>query len=228
MQSVDKLIVLSNSWKYWFEQIGVDENKLVVLHNITAYPVSIPSARVNDGKLHLLFMGEIGPRKGVFDILRALTKYRDELADKIELRIGGNRNEEKLRQMIKEEQLEQLVVFEGWVGGEKKLNLLNWADVFILPSFNEGLPISILEAMSYGLPIIATPVGGIPEVVENGVNGKIVKPGDVECIYRAIKCYIDDKSLVEKEGRASSVKVMCYLPDFVMNHLKNLYEDLLK
>ena len=228
LSSVDVLIVLSDSWKAWFKQIGVDEKKMVVLHNITSYPQSIPSAKVNDGKVHFLFMGEIGPRKGVFDILRAIAKHRVELAGRIELRIGGNRNEEQLRQVISDERLEEIVVFEGWVGGEKKIRLLNWADVFMLPSYNEGLPISILEAMSYKHPIISTPVGGIPEVVENRVNGRIVHPGDDEGIYKAIRCYIDDKTLIEKDGCVSFSKVKDYLPDSVMTHLKKIYEDLLK
>ena len=76
----------------------------------------------------------------------------------MELKIGGNKNEEKLKKQIKDFNIQEIVTFEGWVSGNKKLELLNWADVFILPSFNEGLPISILEAMSYGMPIISTPV----------------------------------------------------------------------
>lgn len=225
--SVDVLVVLSNSWKDWFKQIGIPEDKIVVLHNITAYPTDIPSAKVDDGKVHFLFMGEIGQRKGVFDILRAMSKHRDELLGKIELRIGGNRNEEQLKKMINDNHLEDMVVFEGWVGGEKKLRLLNWADVFILPSFNEGLPISILEAMSYKMPIISTNVGGIPEVVENGRNGILVRPGNDEEIYRAMKHYIDKPAFVALEGVKSAKIVESYLPDRVMNNLKNIYEKLL-
>lgn len=224
---VDVLVVLSNSWKDWFKQIGIPEDKIVVLHNITAYPVDVPSVRVDDRKVHFLFMGEIGQRKGVFDILRAISKHRDELLGKIEFRIGGNRNEDQLKRMIIENHLEDMVVFEGWVGGEKKLRLLNWADVFILPSFNEGLPISILEAMSYAHPIISSPVGGIPEVVENDVNGSLVTPGDDNEIYGAIQKYVQNRDLIAVEGGESKKKVQTYLPDYVMNRLKAIYETLL-
>ena len=206
--SVDVLVVLSNSWKDWFKQIGIPEDKIVVLHNITAYPMDIPSAKVDDEKVHFLFMGEIGQRKGVFDILRAMSKHRDELLGKIELRIGGNRNEEQLKKMINDNHLEDMIVFEGWVGGEKKLRLLNWADVFILPSFNEGLPISILEAMSYAHPIISSPVGGIPEVVENDVNGSLVTPGNDDEIYGAIRKYVQNRNLIAVEGSESKKKVL--------------------
>ena len=227
LQSVDKLIVLSNSWKDWFEQIGVPKEKIVVLHNITPYPQKNSSASVNDGKVHFLFMGEIGPRKGVFDILRAMAKHRTELIGKVELRIGGNRNEDQLRQLIKDEHLEDMVFFEGWVGGEKKIHLLNWMDVFILPSYNEGLPISILEAMSYGCPIISTPVGGIPEVVETDVNGVLVSPGNMDEIYSAMEKYVRNKEQIAIEGLESEKKSKMYLPDYVLNELKHIYESII-
>lgn len=227
LNSVDVLIVLSHSWKEWFVSLGIPEDKIVILHNITSYPTKIESAQIKDGKVHFLFMGEIGQRKGVFDILCALAKHRDELFGKVELRIGGNRHEEELKKAIADGKLQDVVKFEGWVGGEKKLQLLNWADVFILPSFNEGLPISILEAMSYGHPIISTPVGGIPEVVETGRNGILVTPGNDEEIFAAIKKYVDDRTLLSTHGEESFKVVQTYLPDYVMNHLKRIYEGLI-
>lgn len=227
LMMADVLIVLSNSWKEWFKGIGILEDKIVVLHNITSFPTEIPSAKIDDGKTHYLFMGEIGQRKGVFDILRGMAKHREELVGKVELRIGGNRNEEVLKKFIKDSNLEDMVVFEGWVSGEKKLKLLNWADVFVLPSFNEGLPISILEAMSYKHPIISTPVGGIPEVVETGLNGVLVTPGNDEEIFVAMKHYADNKSCVSVEGAESFARAQTYLPDYVLNHLKTIYETLI-
>lgn len=224
LHKTDILVVLSESWKEWFVGIGIQEEKIVVLHNITSYPTIIQENQSKDNKIHFLFMGEIGQRKGVFDILRGLVKYRNELKDKLELRIGGNRNEEQLIQFIKDNNLGDLVKFEGWVSGEKKIRLLNWADVYILPSFNEGLPISILEAMSYGCPIISTPVGGIPEVVSS--NGILVTPGNEEEIYAAMKRYVNNPELIQIEGKESFKKVESYLPDRVMEDLKNIYERL--
>lgn len=221
LNCTDRLIVLSRSWKEWFMSQGMAEEKITVLHNITPNPTYIPEAKTEDGRLHLLFMGEIGHRKGVFDILKALRDHQEEIAGKIELRIGGNRQEELLLSRIKEYGLEDMVIFEGWVSGEKKLRLLNWADVYILPSFNEGLPISILEAMSYGCPIISTPVGGIPEVVTD--NGTLVTPGDTEEIFAAIRKYLNDPKIIVKEGESSLRNVSAYLPEDVMNDLKDIY-----
>lgn len=225
LRKADVMIVLSESWKRWFSSVGVEESRMTVLHNITDYPVLRPEMKTKDGKIHFLFLGEIGERKGVFDILQCLTKFKDDFADKIELRIGGNKNEQQMLAAIQENGLDDIVKFEGWVSGDKKTNLLNWADIFILPSHNEGLPISILEAMSYGMPIISTPVGGIPEVVME--NGVLVTPGNDNEISLAIKRYIENRSLIEKEGAISREIVEAYLPDYVMEHLKDIYLKLL-
>lgn len=226
LEKADILIALSESWKEYFMSIGVPENKIVILHNITAYPI-IKDVVKEEKKVRLLFMGEIGQRKGVFDLLRAIGTHKDALANKIELRIGGNKMEDKLNATIQEYGIEEFVKFEGFVSGEKKLELLNWASVFILPSFNEGLPISILEAMSYKMPIISTPVGGIPEVVDSS-NGTLVMPGDDKQIYDAISKYVDNKKLLNEQGEESFRKVETYLPEYVLNHLKMIYENLLK
>ncbi|MCM1295731.1 MAG: glycosyltransferase family 4 protein [Muribaculaceae bacterium] len=226
LKRVDKLVVLSESWQRWFESIGVISQKIEVLHNITAYPTKIPTAKIKDGKTHFLFMGEIGPRKGVFDILRGLSLHREELKDKIIFRIGGNRNEELLLKTIKDNGLDSFVHFDGWVSGQKKIELLNWADVFILPSFNEGLPISILEAMSYGMPIISTPVGGIPEVVHE--NGLLVSPGNEEEIIQAIRFFVEIPERIGLCGAYSLKIVNTYLPDYVMVHLLDIYRKLFK
>ena len=225
LHSVDQLIVLSESWKEWFKSIGIEESKITILHNITPEPAKIPEAKQNDGRIRFLFMGEIGQRKGVFDILRAISAHREEAKGCMELIIGGNKNEQKLLDTIKNNKLEDIARFEGWVSGEKKLRLLNEADIYILPSFNEGLPISILEAMSYGCPIISTPVGGIPEVVNS--NGILVTPGNEEEIWNAMDRYIKNPSLIESEGCQSLVNVREYLPDYVINHLKDIYLQML-
>lgn len=227
LTKVNVLIVLSESWKEWFINIGVPQDKIVILHNITPYPTIMPTAKKEDGKIHFLFLGEIGKRKGVFDIIRGIAMNKNQLLGRMELKIGGNKNEEELRKQIKDYNLQEIVTFEGWVSGNKKLELLNWADVYILPSFNEGLPISILEAMSYGMPIISTPVGGIPEVLKDNLNGTIITPGNAKEISNAMMKYIMTPDIIKKEGQESKNIVKYYLPEYVFNHLKNIYEKLI-
>lgn len=108
-----------------------------------------------------MFMGEISMRKGGFDLLQAISDNKEYFKDKLLLRMGGNEVDGDIKTFIRNHQLEDFVSYEGWISGEKKTECLNWEDVYILPSYNEGLPIAILEAMSYKHPVISTPVGGI-------------------------------------------------------------------
>ncbi len=230
LSQADILIVLSESWKEWFESIGVNPGNIIILHNITAYPTILQNneniERTNERPVRFLFLGEIGQRKGIFDILRGLAKHSKDIIGKIDLRIGGNKNEDKLLKAILDSGLDGVARFEGWVSGEKKIELLNWADVYILPSFNEGLPISILEAMSYKMPIISTPVGGIPEVVDKK-NGILVTPGNEDEIFAAMIHYADNRTEISAQGEESYRKAQTYLPDYVLNHLKQIYDSLL-
>lgn len=226
LRKTNMLIVLSESWKNWFEKIGIDSSKIIILHNITGYPQLVDSSRESMYPIRYLFMGEIGQRKGVFDIIRTLAKYKSELEGKIILRIGGNKNEEELLSVVHKCEVEEMVHFEGFVSGEKKINMLNWADIYILPSFNEGLPISILEAMSYSMPIISTAVGGIPEVV-NSTNGILVTPGNDEEIFAAMRHYVNHIEDIDLHGKESYRRVETYFPDYVLNHLKQIYESLI-
>ena len=94
--------------------------------------------------------------------------------------------------------------FNGWLSKEETGALLNKTDVFILPSYAEGMPMAILEAMSYSIPVISTNVGGIPEVVLNNETGYIIKPGDLEELYKKTEELIlnaDKRVLFGENGR---------------------------
>lgn len=81
--------------------------------------------------------------------------------------------------------------------------------------------------MSYGMPVVSTPVGGITELVKDGINGVIVEPGNKEQIWEAIKYYVDNPQKIEKEGEESLKIVKSFTPDYVLTKLKNIYEELL-
>jgi glycosyltransferase involved in cell wall biosynthesis len=130
--------------------------------------------------------------------------------------------------VIEKNNLQSIVKYAGWVSGELKESLLKGADVYILPSYNEGLPISILEAMSYKLPIISTPVGGITEVVHNNINGFIIQPGDKQAMFDALNKLIEQPMLVKAMGNKSSEIVEPYYAENVIPKLENIYKSLLK
>jgi glycosyltransferase involved in cell wall biosynthesis len=221
----DEIVVLSKSWfDYFHETFGL--TNVTIVNNI----VSRPQAKLQNSsaEVRYLFLGEIGPRKGVFDIIEAVRQHKAELAGRFRLIVGGNGEVDKLTGLISQYDLGQLVEFVGWVGGEKKTRLLQQCDVLILPSYNEGLPISILEGMSYRMPIISTPVGGIPEVITTNVNGVLVTPGNCNEIFAAIMRYISDRSLIATEGQKGESMVSVYYPDAVLAQLIQVYRKCLK
>ena len=225
LQKANKLAVLSHSWKDWFINIGIDSEDIIVLNNIVDYPI-IKNVQKED-KVKLLFLGEIGQRKGVFDIIEVLGKNREYFKDKIILKIGGNKEVQKLIKKLEDYKLSDFVKFEGWISGEKKIHLLNWTDILILPSYNEGLPIAILEAMSYGKAIISSPVGGIPEIVMHGQNGILVKPGNQNELFNAICFFIKNKDEIKTFGNKSKEIIQPYFPEAVLSDLLKIYKNLL-
>lgn len=220
----DAVIVLSQSWKEYFASIGMDEELIHVLNNIVSPPTLLPEKHIEDGKLHLMFLGEISKRKGGFDLLKAVADNKEYFKDKIVLRMGGNEVDGDIKAYIREHGLSDFVSYEGWIAGQKKIDCLNWEDVYILPSYNEGLPIAILEAMAYSHPVISTPVGGIPEVVKNNVNGILVEPGDTKAIVDAIKFYIENRGAVKKHGDMAYHVVQDFFPEKVFGDLKMIYQ----
>lgn len=223
----DCFFVLSNSWKEYFTSIGIDPKKIIVMNNIIEPPVKVHTKKEN-GIINFLFLGEIGQRKGVYDLLQTIVDNQNLFRNKMKLRIGGNLEEEIIKAFIQDNQISDIASFEGWIAGEKKVECLNWADIYILPSYNEGLPIAILEAMSYSHPIISTPVGGIPEVVKDHQNGILVEPGNLEQIKAALLFFIKHPDTIETYGKKAFDIVQPYFPENVFSQLKDIYNDLLE
>ena len=222
LKKCDCIIALSDSWKEWFEKT-IHHKNVVASKNVIAPP---HVKKIKHDDFVLLFLGRLGKRKGIYDLMDVLTEHKAEFDGKVRFLFGGDGDVEQVKKIIRRNGLENIAGFQGWVNGEKKERLLNTADAYILPSYNEGLPISILEAMSYSLPIISTAVGGIPEILKNGENGFIMEPGDKEAIYRAIHTLMGDERLRAQMGEKSFEKVRTHLPGYVEKQLRELYDSL--
>ncbi len=112
--------------------------------------------------------------------------------------IGGGRREAEMRQLAQELGLAGRVHFLGQRPDIP--DLLGALDIFVLPSHSEGVSLALLEAMAAGLPVIATAVGGLPEVVTDGVNGLLIPPQDPEALAQALARLLDDPALAKKLG----------------------------
>lgn len=226
LKKCDAIVALSQSWRDYFKN-NLKCKNVTIIPNIINPPQLKPSIEENKNLIKFLFLGKIVQTKGIYDLLEVINKHRDYFNNKIELYIGGNGEIEFLKKYIKENNLSNIVKFEGWVDGDKKIDLLNKCDIYILPSYNEGLPISILETMSYGMPVISTKVGGIPEIVDEK-NGILIQPGYKEGLFNAINYFIENKKIIGKMGESSIQKSLQFQPENVEAELEKLYISLLK
>jgi glycosyltransferase involved in cell wall biosynthesis len=149
-------------------------------------PVSIPAWRAPlDGAPSALFMGMLTAAKGVHDLLEAWALVVKSLPG-ARLVLAGAGDIEGVRGRARELGIEHALATPGWVTGEAKAQLLREASVFVLPSHWEAMPMSILEAMAAGVPVVATQVGGVPTLVEPGRTGFLVAPRDPRALAEAL------------------------------------------
>jgi glycosyltransferase involved in cell wall biosynthesis len=221
----DIVICLSQSWNDYFKS-NFKTKRLVILSNVIDYPEKSVE-HTKSTIMTFLFFGLVCKEKGIFDLVEVIGKNKDKYRNRIKLKIGGNGEIQYLKELINKHQIEDIVEFIGWVVSEEKKKVLNGADVFILPSYNEGVPISILEAMSYGKPIIATNVGGIPEIVIMNKNGLLIDPGKPDQIEKAIDTLLENPELVKELGENSEKMIQKNLPHSVIKELEDNYKSTL-
>ena len=225
LRNSDCVITLSQSWyKYFKENFNIKE--LFVLPNIIDYPDKLQKTIIPDS-LTFLFFGLICEAKGIFDLLTVIENNKEDYRSRMKLLIGGNGDTQKLKTLIDENHIGDIIEYLGWVDNERKSAAFNKSDVFVLPSYTEGLPISILEAMSYGKAIIATDVGGVSEIVKENENGILIEPGNLHQMKQSINRMLDNKDLVKRFGEVSELSVQKYLPDQVLKRLEEIYKSLL-
>lgn len=179
-----------------------------------------------------LFVGQVGRRKGVFDLLEALQRLK-QAGKPAKITIVGppeyQGEWDALAQRRAELGLEtDIVQFKGPLQGEALYEEFRRADYFILPSHREGLPVVLFEAGSFGLPVIATPVGGVPQLLEHEHNSLLVTPGDVEAIANAIERMRSSAVERAKYGAQLRKDVRRYDPDAVSSKICGILTRLLE
>jgi glycosyltransferase involved in cell wall biosynthesis len=229
LEHSDAVICLSEMWKKYYSST-FRLKRLVIINNVIESPLTPHASRLTteqNGSLKLLFLGHVTEKKGVFDLLNVLASGREAFKHKVKFTIGGIGEVERLEKTIADNQFNGDVSFAGWVNGTKKAELLNNCDVYVLPSYFEALPISILEAMSYGKPVISTNVGGIPEIVKPGFNGWLFHPGDQQALNNILREAMENKDLLKQYGNNSLSLSKKYTPESVFQSLTDLYKQIL-
>jgi glycosyltransferase involved in cell wall biosynthesis len=195
------IIVLNSFWlKFISNRLPECKNKIYLLPNATPAVPAGPD-RSADAPVQISFLGELGRRKGTPQLVAALAMLTSCLDWKTT--IAGDGDIEGTRHEVQALNLANRVDIPGWLNSVQVAELLRRTDVLVLPSFDEILPMSILEAFSYGIPVVTTPVGAIPDAVQNGRNGLLVPPGDVGALANALKCLIDNPDMRRRLGAAA-------------------------
>ena len=224
LQRCDYVFTLSVEWLHFYRTLGL--KRIKIIENIIPYPEYFQIKTSND-RLHILFIGLIHERKGVFDLLEMLRDHSSYYKDKIYLHIGGNGETQLLKERIKKFGLSSFVKFEGWVDEDKKVELMNLCKVLVLPSYVEGLPLSILEAMSYNMAIVSTRVGGIPSAVKHNKNGLLIQPGYTSELHNSLKMLVEDEELLNSMCQKSTESIERFYPMNVEKKLFRIYKSLL-
>jgi len=200
-------VALAPSSRMALKRLGIEAS--VVFNPVRLEGTASQAAR-HGAVCRALFVGTYGRRKGAAELVETIAQLRGE-GISIELELAGKeefRGEEaELRSRVRESGLTGFVRFHGVLGTPALRELYESSHVFVLPSRSEGLPMALLEAMAFGLPVVATRVGGIPDVIEHGESGLLIQPARSVELTDALRRLSSDPRLREQLGKSAQARV---------------------
>lgn len=216
LQQADCVVALSESWRrYYISHCGLSRNRVVVLPNPVDIPAAVPlrsiSSVISSAKeppVRIAFLGRIGARKGAFDLIRAFAELPIECRERTQLMLAGDGDVQGAIALVDQLGLSQQITLMGWLSAAECKQLLATSHLFALPSYNEGLPMAVIEAMAWGLPVISTPVGGIPELISHLKTGYLVEPGDIDSLAKSMRFLIENAGVRESVGQKARERVL--------------------
>ncbi|WP_246041510.1 glycosyltransferase family 4 protein [Halorubrum ezzemoulense] len=221
--------VLNEKMKGAFEESGVDEQKLRIVPNGVDIDQFMSKKDYNNEKPLVLFVGTVTPRKRVIDLVEAASRTKD-IDSKFIIAGKTDIDEEyysKVKQKILKYGLEDRFEFTGFVSNEHIQKLYSKADIFVLPSQEEGFGMVVTEAMAAETPVIGTHVGGIPLQINNGVNGFLYDPGDVNALSSSLRELLLNPSMRRKLGeRGRAIAVQNFSWESISRKFENIYQEI--
>lgn len=227
---VDRMIVLGENWRPFIVSVmgKSNEEKVVILHNA----VYVPEENMyNKEAENVLFYGMLIQRKGIDDLLEAYASIVNDIPSDITLSLYGDDHdsEEKIQEKLVRFNLQNRAKYMGWLTKDNREDAFRNAIVNVLPSYNEGLPMTILESMGYGIPNISTSIAAIPEAINDGENGYLINPGNVELLADRIRQLVCNQDLRSDMSEYSHYRAKNeFSLDAHITKLLNIYESMLK
>lgn len=231
MNHVDVLILLSSSFVPEFAHIAPKTRKVVVPNLVSQNALKdLDSLKAKTKpETNVLFMGRLSMQKGTYDLLKVASFLKKD--GHIRFLLAGlgrtQDDEERIVTQIDRDRLKDTVKLLGYVEGQRKAELFENSDIFVLPSYTEVFPVVIVEAMAAAMPVIATPVGAIPEIIEDGVNGFIVPSGDWQLLAERIRYLVRHPEKRVEIGRNNLEKFrQQYLAETNIYAIHEVYQSL--
>lgn len=216
-------ILLSESLKSKIEERIRKSDHLRVVYNPCPIITETTKYEKQNG---ILFSGVLNEGKGYRDLIRAFAKVAHQHPE-WKIVLAGNGEEEQARALACELGIVKQVELLGWVSGEAKHKAFCEAKALCLPSYAEGFPMAVLDAWAYGLPVITTPVGGVPDVAVDGENMMLFAPGDVETLAEKLERIISDEDLRERLAvESKKLAKGKFSLESVTGQVRVIYEDL--
>lgn len=224
----DAVVVLSSHWTSFFSQMVPASKLKVLLNAVPLADYQSAAARFpKSSEPTILFAGQFTENKGIFDLLSIIPELVTKIPT-VKVLLAGSGDVKRIQALLRDSGIEGSVRLLGWVDSRKLIGLYHQSHLFVLPSYYEGSPMVMLEAMACGLPIVSTRVGGIPELVTEEVNGILINPGDRKTLLASLSRLLADPGLRDRMGlkNVEKIKEKYDIPIYIKK-LKRLYRELL-
>jgi glycosyltransferase involved in cell wall biosynthesis len=222
LQRANVLIALSPRWRdFYVNECELSPGQVVVLPNPVRWSPEV-ATRSGRRQVQFLFLGRMCQKKGTYDLVNAFAALPDAVRARAKLVLAGDGDVAAIRTLAAP--LGEQVLVVPWIGPIERDRLLAQSDVFVLPSYNEGVPMSLLEAMASGMPSIVTPVGGIPDVLRHGVEGLIVEPARVAALSAAMARMVNDEAERLAAGRRAHDRARTFDVHGYARRLADIYQ----
>lgn len=222
--AADSVIVLAEQFKNELINLGLSENKVFVVRTGLDINLFKSDTDQNFEEIRILFLARIEKGKGIFEFVHAIPPLL-ALNPNIIFDIAGSGSifsEIQNHEIVKKHK--DNIRFYGYINGEEKVNLFKTSTIYVFPSYTEGCPVSILEAMAIGLPLIYTNVGALREILKDGVNGILVPIADSHSIVKAVKQLLSDPIRMKEMGRLNKQQAENDFPiEKIFNELEHIY-----
>ncbi|MCM3630339.1 glycosyltransferase family 4 protein [Paenibacillus glycanilyticus] len=228
LRETDYIIALGERWKDIIKKIELKSN-VEILRNAVDIPDRVNEIQ-NLNNINVLFLAVLTKRKGIIDLIYASEKLMKRINQQnkiIHFIVSGDGElESEAKALVNQLKITNNYTFTGWISGSQKHALLRKTDIFVLPSYNEGLPVSILEAISYGIPVVSTRVGSIDEAVKDGVNGYLISPGNQDELIDSLERIINDPQFKKLGEKSREIAEKSFNSNEYFKEVSNLYESL--